>query len=85
MESLSQEENPLSQDAMMVGGPGETLVKDKISMTAQDSALLITDEAVLDPVILGKETMTSAKYLAEQGEGIEDPASQSTSPDWDSG
>jgi hypothetical protein len=83
MENLSQEENHLSQDAIMVGGSGETLVKDKIAMTAQDSALLITDEAVLDPVIPGKETMTSAKYLVEHGEGIEDPASQSTSSDWD--
>jgi hypothetical protein len=59
-------------------------VKDKISLPAQDSALLITVEAVLDPVIPGKETMTSTEYLFEQGEGIEDPASQGISPDWDS-
>jgi hypothetical protein len=84
MENLSQEENSLSQDALMVGGLGETMVKDKNSMPAQDSALLISNEAARDPVIPRKETMTSAEYLSEQGEGIEDPAPQNISPDWDS-
>jgi hypothetical protein len=84
MENLSQEADLLSQDAMMVGGSGETLVKDKIEMSEHDSAIMITEEAVLDSVIPGQETLTAAKYLVEQGEGIEDPASQNTSPDWNS-
>jgi hypothetical protein len=53
-------------------------------MPAKDNVLLISTEAVLDPIIPGKEILTTVEHLTEQGEGIEDPALQNLSPDWDS-
>jgi hypothetical protein len=65
MEILSQEENPLNQNALAVGGLGEVLLKDKNPMPAKDNVLLISTEAVLDPIIPGKEILTTVEHLTE--------------------